>query len=143
MFYSFLLLMTLLYDSLVSAPNNSFFLLLQAYYLCFLIFSRLFPKTSVFISLKKIFQIHLPCFNHAFWLNLITLCIIFSPCFKVCTCTKIFFSYNVSISFSTFSTIILSQKKMENHCEIYVIFQDNEHQLQKNTLCNYLHYIFS
>ena len=50
-------------------------------------------------------------------------------------------SCELAISFSTFSSFILSGK-MVIHYEFHVIFQDIEHQLQENTIHHFLHCSF-
>ena len=134
MFHSFLLLINvlkknLLYDNLVLILNDSLLLrLLQAWYLCFLIFSIVFPKNALFISLKKSFSKSFFAFFHSFvfismydfskatLINLITLCSFFktnpwyNACFKLILWIIIRFFY-VNKSFSIFSIFILSGKK--------------------------------
>ena len=50
-------------------------------------------------------------------------------------------SCKLATSFWTISVFIHSGKT-GNPCESHVIFQDIEHQLQKNILRHYLHYSF-
>ena len=95
--------------------------------LWFLIFSIVFPKTELFISVKKSFSnsffasflyllfISMYVFNHTFWLNWITLRTFFSfkPWFSACFKALMWITYfslssMLQISFSTFSTFFRS-----------------------------------
>ena len=90
-------------------------------------YSYVFPKTELFISFKKSFSnsffasflylvfISMYVFNHAFWLNWITLRTFFSfkPWFSACFKALIWkadfsLSYILQIRFSTFSTFFRS-----------------------------------
>ena len=101
--------------------------------LCFLTFSIIFPKTELFINLKKPFSkscfafylrsvfISIYGFSQAFWLNLITLWTFFkanpwfNPCFKFLMCrTYSVLSCKLSTSFLTFSIYILSGKNSKS-----------------------------
>ena len=97
--------------------------------LYFLIFSIVFPKTELFISLNKSFLnsvfasflnlvfISIYSFNYASWLNWITLCTLFSinPWFSACFKALMWMTYFslssiLQTSFSTFSNFFLSGK---------------------------------
>ena len=52
--------------------------------------------------------------------------------------TNSFLSYKLDASFQI-SKFSLFQVKMVNHCEVYVIFQDVEHELLENILHHYLY----
>ena len=118
----------LLYDTLVPTLNNSFLLhLLQVWYLyVYSHFSWFFSKTALFISLKKSFfafflssvLISMYVFNHASWLNKITLCTFCNtnPWFDACCkfyfwITYSFSSFNLTTSFWTYLIFTLSSKK--------------------------------
>ena len=90
--------------------------------------------SSVFISLCD--------FNQSFWLKLITRCTSFrtNPWFNACfkfymwiTCFPL--SCKLAASFSISSILFFQAKK---GCEIHVIFQDIENQLEWNILQHYL-----
>ena len=94
--------------------------------------------SSVFISLYD--------FNQSFWLKLINLCTFFrtNPWFNACfkfymwiTCFPL--SCKLAASFSISSILFFQAKK---GCEIHVIFQDIENQLEKFILMMNFYEIF-
>ena len=117
-----------------------------------------FSKDCIIYQLKTIFLKIIFCFFHrsvfisiygiskVFWLNLITLLTFFktnpwfNACFKFFMCiTFSVLSYKIATSFWIFHSSP-SQVKMVNPYEVHVIFQDIEHQLQKDILHHFLHH---
>ena len=64
----------------------------------------------------------------------------------MCACLKLFMSKEYSFlqvsCLKVFQTLLFFLIKIKNHCEVHVSFQDIEHRLQENILCNYLLYSF-
>ena len=108
---------------------------------------KMFFKISFCFFFKSMF-IWIYGFRRAFWINSIILWtsfktnLWFNACFKFLMCI----TYSVlwcksATSFSTISIFILSVK-MVNHYEVYVIFQDINHQLLENILHHFFRQIF-
>ena len=145
------------WQQIVSSPSH--FCCYKFYISVFSSIFHSFPKTDLFIGLKKSFSRSFfgcfswlgilsisGCFSHAFWLNLITLCIFFnaSPWFKACSKFPIWITYSVfSCKLATrFFQFSFFQTKIADRFEFYVNFQGIEYQLQENILHNFLYYNF-
>ena len=117
--FSFLLLTNFLFSLwwFGSETNLLFYSFVTNWiYLWFLTFSIVLSKTESFISLKKSFSnsffasflnlvlILMYCFNHAFWLNWITLCTLFSinPWFKSLMWITYLFIFHTANKFFSF-----------------------------------------
>ena len=123
--------------------------------ICFLTFSVVFPKTALFMNLKKSFSkpsfcfflrsvfISIYGFSQAFWLNVITLWTLvksnpwLNACFKFLMClTYSVLSCKLAQAFRVFQFSFLV--KMVNNYQVHVIFQYIEHHLQENILYSFL-----
>ena len=125
--------------------------------LCFLTLSVVFPKTELFINLKKFFSkpflaiflgsvfILIYGSSQAFWLNLITLWTFFktNPWFNVLVKMITWTSYSFlscKLAFLLFQ-VPFFLLKMANHLKFRVSFLDIVHQ--ENIPHQFLHYSFS